>query len=169
MSILQEARKKLNIQQLAQESNVDPEAFKKQAQLEKLALFYQIQKEYPTLKNNEICQHLHTSATTMRRVRKELGASSPYRYDIPTKKSSKKPDQIATMENLKGSKDTKDTKNTKNKKKVIAGDIEIDVKENEGDYLDGIIKKASKEEADSPYKFKMPTGKELLSNKDISD
>ena len=90
MSILQIARNKINLKSLAEEGAIDANLIQRQAKVENVAVYMQIKKDNPDLKNAEICSAMNMSASTMRRIRKDLAVSSPYRYDIPTKKSKPK-------------------------------------------------------------------------------
>ena len=92
MSILQTARNKINLKSLAEEGAIDANLIQRQAKVENVAVYMQIKKDNPDLKNAEICSAMNMSASTMRRIRKDLAVSSPYRYDIPTKKSKPKPE-----------------------------------------------------------------------------
>src|ERR1700712_5779180 len=92
MSILQTARNKINLKSLAEEGSIDANLIQRQAKVENVAVYMQIKKDNPDLKNAEICSAMNMSASTMRRIRKYLAVSSPYRYDIPTRKPKPKPE-----------------------------------------------------------------------------
>ena len=87
MSILQTARNKISLKSLAEEGAIDANLIQRQAKVENVAVYMQIKKDNPELKNNDICAAMGISASTMRRVRKDLAVSSPYRYDIPMRKT----------------------------------------------------------------------------------
>src|SRR6202000_1365555 len=90
MSILQTAHNKVNLKSLAEEGAIDANLIQRQAKVENIAVYMQIMKDNPELKNDQICSTMGISASTMRRIRKDLAVNSPYRYDIPrkTKKNS---------------------------------------------------------------------------------
>src|ERR1700710_612684 len=92
MSILQTARNQINLKSLAEEGAIDANLIQRQAKVENVAVYMQIKKDNPDLKNAEICSAMNMSASTMCRIRKDLAVSSPYRNDIPTKKSKPKPE-----------------------------------------------------------------------------
>src|SRR5829696_4888448 len=89
MSILQTARNKISLKSLAEEGAIDANLIQRQAKVENVAVYMQIKKDNPELKNNDICAAMGISASTMRRTRKDLAVTSPYRYDIPTRKTKK--------------------------------------------------------------------------------
>jgi hypothetical protein len=52
----------------------------------------------PRLKNNEICHLRGSSDSTLKRIRKDLGLQSAYRYDIPVFSSKKKKEKEENTE-----------------------------------------------------------------------
>ncbi len=149
-SILQEARKKVclhngvsNLKSLAEEALLDGNLIQRQAKVEQIGVFQQIRKDYPHLKNNEICQAMGLSATTMRRIRKDLGVNSPFRYEVSSRKPQKKSVGEKAVEVQKPESVKTTNPKIKPRKNEIAGDVE------EGDYLDKILRTAPKEVIDS--------------------
>lgn len=70
------------------EISIDP---KKLNQIYKLNLhnkFLLMKSEKPNLTQHQICKALGTSESTMKRIRKDLDIQSPYRFNIPLKKST---------------------------------------------------------------------------------
>ena len=53
--------------------------------------FMKVKNERPDLNQKQICESLNRSVSTIQRVRKDLAITSPYKYDIPLKKSTKTP------------------------------------------------------------------------------
>ena len=90
MSIYQNAHNKINIKNIAEEGAVDVNLIRRQEKVERFTIYMQIKRDNKELKNEEICKAMGISASTMCRIRKYLGVASPYRYDIPTKKSKPK-------------------------------------------------------------------------------
>ena len=90
-SVLQEARRKIResggLLNIAQEASVDANLLQRQLKVEKIAIFAEIMKEYPNMNNKQICEQMNVSETTMRRIRKDLGVNSPYRYEIASRKN----------------------------------------------------------------------------------
>jgi hypothetical protein len=90
MSILNETLKKINLQTFADEGALDVNLLQRRTKIMKTAVFNQIMLEHPEYKNKQICDAMNISPSTMCRIRRDLGAKSPYRYDIVTPKRNKK-------------------------------------------------------------------------------
>lgn len=90
MSILNETLKKINLQTFADEGALDVNLLQRRTKVMKTAVFNQIMLEHPEYTNKQICDAMNISPSTMCRIRRDLGAKSPYRYDIPTPKRNKK-------------------------------------------------------------------------------
>jgi hypothetical protein len=90
MSILNETLKKIDLQTFADEGALDVNLLQRRTKVMKTAVFNQIMLEHPEYNNKQICDVMNISPSTMCRIRRDLGAKSPYRYDIPTPKRNKK-------------------------------------------------------------------------------
>ena len=75
---------------MADEALIDANLLQKQIKVEKIAIFSQIKMDNPKMTNKEICEHMGLSETTMRRIRKDLNVSSPFRYELAMRKSTPK-------------------------------------------------------------------------------
>jgi hypothetical protein len=80
----------LYLQAIAQTATLDPNLLNKHFKLEQVARFNELRLANPRLKQNEIAHLMGTSDSTLKRIRKDLGLGSAYRYDIPVFTSKKK-------------------------------------------------------------------------------
>jgi ribosomal protein L1 len=99
MSILNETLKKINLQTFADEGALDVNLLQRRTKVMKTAVFNQIMLEHPEYNNKQICDAMNISPSTMCRIRRDLGAKSPYRYDIPTPKRKTKVSDLDEQNN----------------------------------------------------------------------
>jgi hypothetical protein len=90
MSILNEVLKKIDLQKFVEDGASDVNLIQRRTKVLKTAAFNQIMLENSDYKNKDICKAMNISPSTMCRIRRDIGAKSPYRYDIPTPRRKKK-------------------------------------------------------------------------------
>jgi hypothetical protein len=73
------------LQSIAVTGNIDANLINRNFKLEKLAKFNEMKLEHPKMKQVDICRLIGTSDSTLKRIRKDLNVSSPYRFDIKEK------------------------------------------------------------------------------------
>jgi hypothetical protein len=67
-------------------SEIDGNAIQKASKLEKIAIYEELKTEHPDWNNSKICAAMQSSASTMSRLRRDLGIKSPWHYNIPSKR-----------------------------------------------------------------------------------
>ena len=116
--------------------NLDTKTIRLLPKVNTIMKFIEAKEEKPNLTEYQLCKKIGTSVSTFNRIRKDLGISSFYRYDVPLKKRKevfeeerKDPKEQKTSTSSaphkKSTGATKKTKNVLGKGETITSDDEF--------------------------------------------
>ena len=143
-----EILKSVNLESIATSSDIDANSINRNYKLRQTAIFNALREANPHFSAKELAKEMGTSTSTLQRIRRDINMKSPYRYDIstPKRKTVNEPEKptkpTKPAEPIKGKRTQKKNNSLRHEVNHVAGD---DIEEN-------------------PYKFKMPSAKELLSS-----
>ena len=90
---------KFTIDQLSKSESIDPNSINRLYKINKTLDFMEIRSNNPRMTPKQICNHLGTSDSTIKRYRNDINMDSPYNRNNNKKKKPKKSPDITTENN----------------------------------------------------------------------
>ena len=90
---------KFTIDQLSKSESIDPNSINRLYKINKTLDFMEIRSNNPRMTPKQICNHLGTSDSTIKRYRNDINMDSPYNRKNNKKKKPKKSPDITTENN----------------------------------------------------------------------